>query len=275
MGTNNPVNTEIYDLPLWSAPFGVELLESINYSSKIKKILDIGSGDGFPILELAQRFGNSSMLYGIDIDQKSVNKLNNKIFKNNIKNVIIKNMSTENLTFKNNYFDLVISNNGINNVSDKEKAFSEISRICKPNAELIFTFNLEDTYTDFNTIFISVLKRYDLNTETELFYKYIHYKRPKIEQIKKYLSLNNFKTINIIQDDFNMSFTNGTSFLNHYFIKKWFLPEWLNIIRNKKREMVVSALENELNKLYKGNFIKFNVPFVCIKCRKVKNGIKK
>lgn len=39
------------DLPLWSAPFGLMLLDHIQLRPKIEA-LDIGFGSGFPLLEL-------------------------------------------------------------------------------------------------------------------------------------------------------------------------------------------------------------------------------
>ena len=49
--------TAAYDeLPLWSAPFGLKLLEVVALRPGIVA-LDIGCGTGFPVLELAQRLG--------------------------------------------------------------------------------------------------------------------------------------------------------------------------------------------------------------------------
>ncbi len=53
------------ELPFWSAPIGQLLLDTIRYP-KNARILDIGSGSGFPMLELAMRFGEGSTVTGID-----------------------------------------------------------------------------------------------------------------------------------------------------------------------------------------------------------------
>ena len=48
---------ELYDeLPLWSAPFGLLLLEQVVMRPGLT-ILDVGAGTGFLTIELAQRFG--------------------------------------------------------------------------------------------------------------------------------------------------------------------------------------------------------------------------
>ncbi|MCW8961437.1 MAG: hypothetical protein OQK29_07725 [Ignavibacteriaceae bacterium] len=62
---DSEVVSVIDELPLWSAPFGLRLLDKINYRKNITA-LDIGSGLGFPLLEVAMRLGDSCKVYGID-----------------------------------------------------------------------------------------------------------------------------------------------------------------------------------------------------------------
>ena len=50
---NNSDFVSVYDeLPLWSAPFGMTLLETIKLKENAK-VLDVGCGTGFPLLEIA------------------------------------------------------------------------------------------------------------------------------------------------------------------------------------------------------------------------------
>jgi len=64
----------IDELPLWSAPFGLKLLDTIKLKSGIN-VLDIGSGLGFPLLEIAQRLGTTSTVYGIQTINKDSFKM--------------------------------------------------------------------------------------------------------------------------------------------------------------------------------------------------------
>lgn len=271
MEMDNQTQTKIFYLPLWSAPFGQVLLENIDYNSKFKRILDIGFGNGFPLFELSQRYGASTQIYGIDIDDSVVSQLKSKITSNKISNISVVKGNAENLPFEDNYFDLIVSNNGINNVDSIEKAIDECSRVCKPGGNFIFTFNLKDTYSDFYRIFNQKLKDNNLTEEIEKIENYINKRRPKLDRIKMYLSKFNFKISKITDSHFNMSFSNGTSFFNHYFIKKYFLPEWSEIVRKQKRDFIMDKLEEDLNLMSKNDFLKFKVPFVCIKCEKTKN----
>lgn len=64
--SNDPILISIMDeLPLWSAPFGLKLLEWVVMKPNMN-VLDLGCGTGFPLIELANRLGPSCRLYGLD-----------------------------------------------------------------------------------------------------------------------------------------------------------------------------------------------------------------
>ena len=56
---DTPEFVETFDeVPLWSASFGLLLLKHVELKPDLK-VVDIGSGAGFPLIELAERLGNS------------------------------------------------------------------------------------------------------------------------------------------------------------------------------------------------------------------------
>ncbi|MBU3176835.1 class I SAM-dependent methyltransferase [Clostridium estertheticum] len=94
------------ELPLWSSPFGILLLNNIHFK-KNSIIVDIGCGTGFPLLELAQRFGDSCKLFGIDTWEKAIDSANNKKKQYRIKNVELIKGNGENMPFKNTCVDTI------------------------------------------------------------------------------------------------------------------------------------------------------------------------
>ena len=76
----------IDELSLWSAPFGLKLLDKIYYRKNITTV-DIGSGLGFPLLEVAMRLGNSCKVFGIDPWEAAVERTKKKIEIYGISNV--------------------------------------------------------------------------------------------------------------------------------------------------------------------------------------------
>jgi arsenite methyltransferase len=59
------ITTVCDELSLWSAPFGLALLEVVDLHTGIVA-LDVGCGTGFPLVELAQRLGKSCHVHGVD-----------------------------------------------------------------------------------------------------------------------------------------------------------------------------------------------------------------
>ena len=123
--------TNIFDeATLWSAPFGRLLLENMPMK-RHAKVVDIGFGTGFPLIELSQRFGANSQIYGIDIWKEGINRTKEKIKELEINNIEIFEESAAKINLGDKQIDLVTSNLGVNNFDQKEEVYQEINRILK------------------------------------------------------------------------------------------------------------------------------------------------
>ncbi|HAA25764.1 MAG TPA: hypothetical protein DCE11_06575 [Ruminiclostridium sp.] len=266
---NNENLVSAYDeLPLWSSPFGLLMLEKIRFRPSIKA-LDVGCGTGFPLLELSQRFGSSCRFYGIDCWAGEVKRLKKKIEAYGLKNVSVVQGNAADMPFENNYFDLVVSNLGINNFKDFDKVLNELYRVTKPGGGLAFTTNPPGTMNEFYEIFETVLLKLNLHDELNRLRSHVSQSRKSINEITGLLKKTGFDNINTCESTYSMRFLDGSSFLNHYFIKLAFMGEWKSLISPRNLELVFNNLENELN-LYAGKNgeLKLSIPVVYIECEK-------
>jgi len=270
---NNDFNLTEYvnvadELSIWSAPFGLKLLDSIDYKPNISAI-DIGFGTGFPLTELAMRLGESSTVYGIDPWKEAIVHVKRKIDFYRIKNIKIIEGVAESIPLDNNSIDLIVSNNGINNVRDIDKVISECSRIIKPNGQFVQTMNLDKSMIEFYEQFELVLSELKLNKEIELMHQHIYQKRRPLDEIITLLQKHGFIIKDLIQDRFNYKFTDGTAMLNHYFIRLAFMDSWIRIVPKDKLEQVFDHIEMRLNKqsMIDGGF-KLSIPFILINANK-------
>lgn len=255
------------EMPLWSAPFGLLLLNNITFK-KNSKIVDIGCGTGFPLFELAQRFGESSKVFGIDPWEKAIHRANRKKEQYRIKNVELIHGVGDNMPFHKDEIDIVVSNLGINNFENADEVIKECFRILKPKGKLIFTTNLLGHFDKFYSIFVEVLSDLKLKDEIKNLNEHIK-KRHCLEDISMLMKINKFSIIKIIEDNYTMRFIDGISFFNHYFIKLAFLPEWKKIIKEENLNSVFSNLEIRLNNISsEKDEIEFNVPMAYIECEK-------
>lgn len=252
------------ELPLWSAPFGLKLLEYIDYMPNISAI-DIGFGTGFPLTELAMRLGDTCKVYGIDPWKAAIVRVNHKIQHFGITNIRIIEGVAEEIPLENDSVELITSNNGINNVKDLDKVLAECSRILKKNGQFVITMNTDRTMLEFYELLESILLELKMNEIVEAMHRHILQKRPPVDDIVSKLRKLGFAIKDLEQDQFNYRFADGTAMLNHYFIRSAFMDSWINFLPPGKIDYIFDTIESRLNqKSQISGSIKLSIPFVVI-----------
>lgn len=256
------------DLPLWSAPFGLTLLDTIRMKSNIN-VLDIGSGGGFPMLELAERMGKTCMVYGLDPSEDALKMITLKKELKGIEFAKIVTGVAEEIPFPDEYFGLIVSNNGLNNVADQAAALGECFRVADDEAQMVLTMNLPHTMIEFYEVFEETLHEKGLHKEITRMHEHIDLKRKSVEFLKE-LILNTGFVINSIQvDGFKMKYVDGSAFLNHYFIRKGFMEAWKAILPADHADSVLDIVEQKLNQIaIERGELNMSVPYVCFDCVK-------
>ena len=257
------------ELPLWSAPFGMKLLEYVDYRKGITA-LDIGFGTGFPLTELAMRLGASSTVYGIDCWKEAIARAKNKIAYYLIDNITIIEASAEAIPLAANAVDLVVSNNGINNVGDMNAAISECARIVKAGGQFVQTMNLDTSMIEFYGVMETVLSELHMDSEIDALYRHIYQKRRPLVEVLSMLRRHGFLIKDAVQDQFAYTFADGTAMLHHYFIRLAFMGAWMNILPADRAEQIFDTIETRLNEQARlTGGMQLSIPYVVI------NAIKK
>ena len=253
---------------IWSAPFGLKLLDYIDYKQNISAI-DIGFGTGFPLTEIALRLGESSTVYGIDPWTDAIKIANKKIEYYRLTNIKIFEGVAESIPLKDKSVDLIVSNNGINNVSDINRVILECSRIIKSGGQFVQTMNLDKSMFEFYGQLEKVLSDLGMNTEIDLMRQHIYEKRRPLDEMISMVQKHGFIIKDLEHDQFNYKFSNGSAMLNHYFIRLAFMDSWIKILPENKLEQIFDTIEMRLNdqaKILGG--IKLTIPFVLINATK-------
>ena len=260
----------IDELPLWSAPFGMKLLDKIKYR-KIITALDIGSGLGFPLLEVAMRLGNTCKLYGIDPWEAAVERIKSKIRIYGITNVEIITGVAEKIPLPDNSVDLIFSNNGLNNVNDIKSVMNECRRISKTGSQLVFTYNTERTMVEFYSVMEDVLRERKMLNELESMKKHIYKKRPPVEEYIQFLNEKGYSINEISHDEFGYRFVDGAAMINHFLIKLAFIDSWKELIPGEKQKEFFAELVQRLNPAASiTEVLKLTIPFTIIDCEKAR-----
>lgn len=256
------------ELPFWSAPFGLKLLAAVRYRRDIAT-LDIGSGTGFPLLELAMRLGPGCRLFGLDPWTGVLERTRKKIAQYGINNVQLIEGRAEEIPLPDNSLDLIVSNNGINNVEDLERVLSECSSVSKQGAQFLATVNLDTTMMEFYSVMETVLNELGCEAEIHAMKEHIRAKRKPLDELAAALQKNAFTPAVITHDIFKYTFADGTAMLNHYFIRLAFLGPWKNIVPVELQKGVFGKIESMLNAQAElDGCIHLSVPFALIESEK-------
>jgi arsenite methyltransferase len=223
------------ELPLWSAMFGLLLLDEVPLKG-VKAALDVGCGTGFPLIELAERLGPGTHVHGIDPWAAALARAREKIGARETPNVTLHEASATTMPFKDGMFDLIVSNLGLNNFDDRAGAIRKCRRVAKPGATLGLTTNVQGHMREFYAIFEEVLTAAgDAEARNSLRTHVAH--RATVDGVRELLTTGGFSVTRVVERTARMRFATGTALLNHHFIKLGFLDAWKRIVPGRETEM--------------------------------------
>ena len=125
--------------------FGFEEQYLMKHIRPESKILEVGCGEGRSLAYLA---GNGRVVYGIDHDKRAGLLARKKLESVGL-NANIMTMEASDLIFKDNVFDYVMSlSTPANFGNQKNKIYSEMRRVVKPDGEIIVNVFNEDAFDE-------------------------------------------------------------------------------------------------------------------------------
>lgn len=256
------------ETPLWSAPFGLKLLEVIRMEGA-SNVLDIGFGFGFPLIEIALRMRPGTRLVGIDPWDLAHQKAKQKINALKLTNIELLQTTAETIPFPNETFDLITSNNGINNVEDMAACLRECYRVCRRGGQFVFTMNTEKTMSEFYSVFRDTLRENQLSDRIPALEQHIYDKRKPATVVRQWLLECGFTIHRMQEDGFVLRYADGTTMLNHYFISDGFLPAWAKILPQDSLEGFFDQAERKLNAIAaREGELRLTIPFLTYDCRR-------
>lgn len=238
---SSPEFVAAYDeLPLWSATFGLLLLEHVPLAG-VTTALDVGCGTGFPLIELAERLGPASAVHGIDPWSAGLQRAAQKIALRRTPNVTLHEGTASALPFPDATFDLLVSNLGVNNFDDPPAVLRECRRVARPGATLAITTNLQGHMQELYDVFATVL---DEAGRERLRAHVAH--RGTVASVRALLEAGGFRVTRVVERQASMRFASGTALFHHHFIQLGFLDAWKKVAADDVRA-VFAALLRELD----------------------------
>ena len=259
---------DLYDeLPLWSAPFGLMLLERVPLRHGLT-ILDVGAGTGFLTIELAQRCGSDATVIAVDPWEAAMTRLARKAQHLGLRNVRMLVQDSATIDLPDASVDLIVSNLGINNFENPNATLRSCFQVAKPGAGLFLTTNLVGHMAEFYDVYRGVLAELGFTDRLAVLDAHIS-RRATINSARALLERAGFQFVDAVTRSFRERFVDGSALLRHYFIRLGFVPGWKAVAPEGAVEATFAALERCLNTVAaERGELSLTVPAACIQARK-------
>jgi arsenite methyltransferase len=255
------------ELPLWSAPFGLLLLDRAPIRREIT-VLDVGAGTGFMTLELAQRCGPTATVIAVDPWTAGMSRLRRKLERLGLTNVRLIEGDAAALDLPDSSVDLIVSNLGINNFQNAGEVLRTCCRIMKREGRLLLTTNLVGHMRELYDVYRLTLVEMGFSDRLAALDAHIAH-RGTVESVTGMLQDSGFEVADIASDNFRIRFADGSSLLRHHLIRLGFLPAWKAIVDAGSIERTFVEFERRLNAVAaERGELALNVPIACFEARK-------
>ena len=243
---NRPEVAASFDeMSYWAARFATLIFENLELRPNLS-VLDLGTGTGTPLFELAHMHGPSCRFFGLDTWREGLDRAASKLDVYQLKYVHLVEGSADNIPFADNSLDLIVGNVVLNNLPGLQESLHECHRVLKRGGRIAMTTNLVGHMRRFYSIFGRVLTDFEKpHYLTRLAENEAH--RGTREQHLGVLLKSGFRVTKSIEDALTLRFLNGSAMLRHSLVKFGFLDGWRHIVESYDEERVFTALEARLN----------------------------
>ncbi|GJM45076.1 MAG: hypothetical protein DHS20C21_19180 [Gemmatimonadota bacterium] len=251
------------ELPLWSAPFGLFLLEHVPLRGR-DTILDVGAGTGFLSMELAQRCGPESRVIAVDPWASALDRFRAKLAAHQVSNVEIREGTVEDVDLPADSVDLIVSNLGINNFEDPAAALRRCFHVAREGATILLTTNPIGHMVEFYEVFHQTLADVGRTDRADALHAQEAH-RGTTESIHGLLQDAGFRVTATRENSFRLRYASGSALLRHYFIRVGFLGGWKSVLPPEAVEVTFKRLEANLNAYAAENGeLALTIPMLCI-----------
>ena len=218
---------DLYDeLPLWSAPFGLWILDRVPLSPT-QTVLDLGSGTGFLAIELAERCGPGATVIAVDPWHEAMQRLQRKIAQRGLGNIRLLEQDAAAIELPDASVDVIVSNLGVNNFDDPARVVRRCARLARRGAQLLLTTNLVGHMAEFYEVYRAVLLQTGQADRLPLLEAHVAH-RATVDSLSALLETGGFEIEAVERGSFRLRYATGAALLSHHFVRLGFLQAWKN-----------------------------------------------
>lgn len=269
MNNERPLSTasSFDQMVFWSARFGALLFTHIPIAPGLR-ILDLATGTGYPLLELAQVYGASCKVIGMDVWWEALTRAEAKRRTYGQENAALVCADGVALPFPDETFDMIVINLGLNNFANAKAVLAECARVTGHGGRLVATTNLKGHFREFYAPFREAVTKLGKPDALERLNTNENHRGTR-ESWSALLKGAGFKLTKVVEDAFTMRYTDSAAMFSHLLTRVGFLPGWEGVVDEADRAKVFAEVRRELDTAaYKQGEVRMTVPMLYLEARR-------
>ena len=241
-----PGVADLFDeLPLWSAPFGLALLDRLPLADGLTW-LDVGAGTGFLSIEIAERCGPATRVYAVEPWEAAADRLVRKIEHRGTAGVSVVRCPIERIDLPAESVDVAVVSLGLNNFDDPDAALASVARLLRRGGELHLSTNPTGHFAELYEELEAALREVAGEAAVANLERHVAHRGTR-ESIEAAISAAGLEPVDFEERTHRMRFASGAAFLRHYFIRLGFLESWTRLADEAAWAEVAPVLERRLD----------------------------
>ncbi|HEX6817083.1 MAG TPA: class I SAM-dependent methyltransferase [Ktedonobacterales bacterium] len=266
-----PGFAEIYDTllaPEWSVPFARLLLSVFLTLPRARgaQLLDVGCGAGCPTLDLARFLGPDCDVAGIDVWDEAIALARRKAADEWLRNVSFLVADVTESGLPHATFDTLTCNLGLGSFADRGAALGEMSRLLRPQGQLLLTTPLQSAMREFLDTYYLTLRDLKLEHALHNLVQLIN-ARPTVEMVRQMVEGAGLRVQRAVTDSFTLHYSDPKAFFSSLLVQTTYLESWRAILPDLTiRRLVFNEVERRLRGRAESNGgqLVMSVPMLCI-----------
>ena len=233
-----------YDLfvtPDWRERFDALINESVELPAK-GRVLDLNCGTGAFAIEIAAKMHGNGEVLGVDSSAERIEIAKAKALVKKAKDIRFEQGIDTALPFEGDEFDAVIGDASFTHPDQIQHVLNEMVRVVRPGGQVILKVTTRGSFDEFFSIYWEALHDIGMADEVWTGLEALINQRHTLSEAESIAERSGLREINRLASKEEFSFPTAGEFFDSPLIADLFLTEWLSIVPDERRQMVLERL---------------------------------